>query len=145
MEELLLTGQAQGYRRGFAKVFVNPLFLLAFFCSILLVLHLVSHQAGKDSGIDFSSTKSTQQTVTGQVLVHHTAHCSAGSLTPYGAHSYKTLLKRNFRIILRKSLSFTHIFEKVTCFPLVSSSLYIYKINCKQLLENIWVFIRSDS
>lgn len=50
LEELLLPGQAQGCGRGFAKVF-----LLAFSCSIPLVLHLVSHQVRNYSEIDFSS------------------------------------------------------------------------------------------
>lgn len=55
--DLLLIGPAQDCRRGFAKAFIKPVpLLLAFSCSVLLVLHLVCHQTGNYSEIDLSST-----------------------------------------------------------------------------------------
>lgn len=107
MEKLLLTGQAPGCRRGFAKVFVNPVFPLVFFCSISLVLHLVSHQARDDSGIDFSSTKSAQpillyRVVTGNTPVGATARCCTGITDTGWSSILSNPLKKEFQDDLEK-------------------------------------------
>lgn len=111
MEELLLTGQAPGCRRGFAKVFANPVFLLAFFCSISLALHLVSHQARSDSGIDFSSTKSAQpillyQVVAGSVPGDSPARCCTGIADTVWSSILANPLKKEFQDDLEKIIMF---------------------------------------